>query len=75
MKPYYYVYKVGGDAPAYKHDTLESAHNEAERLAAGNNGKSFEILKCVGISSVPKPIATTFWMDGESAPSKWQNAF
>lgn len=68
MKPYYYVYRVGYDAPKYKHATLQSAQAEAERLSAKHPGNAFEILKCIGISSVPAPKASTFWMDEESPP-------
>lgn len=68
MKPYYYVYRVGYDAPRYKHTTLQSAQTEAERLSSKHPGNAFEILKCIGISSVPAPKASTFWMDGESLP-------
>jgi len=62
MKPYYYIFRVGGGHPRIKHPTLESAHTEAMRLAAQHPGDSFEIRQCLGVSSVPK--ASTFWMDG-----------
>jgi hypothetical protein len=75
MKPYYYVYRVGYDAPTYKHKTLELAQCEAERLAGKHPGNSFEILKCVGVSSVSRPVASTFWLDGESALSKRKDIF
>ena len=76
MKPYYYIFRVGGGHPRIKHPTLESAHTEAMRLAAQHPGDSFEIRQCLGVSSVPK--ASTFWMDGaepisEAVPS-WLDA-
>ena len=61
MKPHYYVthpeLSIGN-----KYGTLAEAAAEAEHLAAQNPGTSFEILQCLGVSSVPK--ASTFWMDG-----------
>lgn len=63
MKPYYYIYRFGHGAPKTKHDTLESAVIEAERLAGSHPGRAFEILKCVALS-IPSTIST-FWMDGE----------
>ena len=63
MKPYYYVYRRGHGPPKIKHDTLESARSEAERLASSHPGEAFEILKCVAVSSASK--ISTFWMDGE----------
>lgn len=69
MKPYYYVYRYQKQAPKVRHPTLQAAQAEAERLAAQHPGVAFEILKAVGISQVVKPSAT-FWMDGESPPSK-----
>ena len=63
MKPYYYVLnKTQKIAPTYQHKTLEDATTEAERLAEKHPGTAFEILQCLGVSSVPK--ASTFWMDG-----------
>jgi len=77
MKPYYYVLnKTQKIAPTYQHKTLEEATTEAERLAEKHPGTAFEILQCLGVSSVPK--ASTFWMDGadprsEAMPS-WLDA-
>lgn len=77
MKPYYYVLnKTQKIAPAFQHKTLEEATTEAERLAEKHPGTAFEILQCLGVSSVPK--ASTFWMDGvdpkpEAMPS-WLDA-
>ena len=62
MKPHYYVFNKTHGAPTFQHKTLAEATTEAERLAAKNPGTSFEILQCLGVSSVPK--ASTFWMDG-----------
>lgn len=77
MKPYYYVLnKTQKIAPTYQHKTLEDATTEAERLAEKHPGTAFEILQCLGVSSVPK--ASTFWMDGVDPKSearlKWLDA-
>jgi hypothetical protein len=47
--------------PAYKHQTLDSARNEAMRLAAGNPGERFIVLYAVGCALLPKPAAA--WSD------------
>jgi len=66
MKPYYYVFRVGGSHPRIKHPTLESAHTEAMRLAAQHPGDSFEILQCLATTRTINP--QTFWMDGVTPP-------
>lgn len=66
MKPYFYVFRVGGDTPAIKHATLALAQKESERLASKHPGQIFEILQCLGISRVQ--TAQTFWMDGVVPP-------
>jgi len=66
MKPYYYIYRVGGSHPKTKHYTLESAHAESLRLAGQHPGETFEILKCIGITRTVTP--QTFWMDGVIPP-------
>ncbi len=72
MKPYYYVYRFGHGAPKTKHDTLESAVIEAERLAESHPGEPFEILKCVALSRASK--ISTFWVDGECPPAVAKSA-
>jgi hypothetical protein len=67
MKPYYYVYRYGKKMPIVRHQTLLSAVNEAERLAAQHLGEPFEVLQVVAISQVHKPVST-FYMDGVSQP-------
>lgn len=68
MKPYYYVLNKTHGAPTFQHKTLEEATTEAERLAEKHPGTAFEILQCLGVSSVPK--ASTFWMDGAEPRSE-----
>jgi hypothetical protein len=62
MKPYHYVFRVGGSNPWIKHETLQAATAESERLAAQHPGDSFEILLCMGVTRTTTP--QTFWMDG-----------
>ena len=64
MKTYFYVYRRFNGAPSHKHDTLESAIAESQRLAARYPSETFEILQCVAITSAPKPQANTFYLDG-----------
>ena len=68
MKPHYYVLNKTHGAPTYQHKTLAEATTEAERLAEKHPGTSFEILQCLGVSSVPK--ASTVWMDGAEPEPK-----
>ena len=42
------------------------ALTEAKRLARHNPGESFEILQCVGITTMTEPH--TFWVDGVIPP-------
>ena len=67
MKPYYYVYRRGHGPPRVKHDTLESARSEAERLASSHPGEALEILKCVAVSSASE--ISTFWIEAERLAS------
>jgi hypothetical protein len=68
MTPYYYIMRVGGTAPTFKHATLQAAHTEAQRLAAKHPGESFEILQFLATTRVA--ASTTFWADGVSPPSR-----
>ena len=68
MKPYYRTTNLETFTLGEKHKTLAEATTEAEQLAAKNPGTAFEILQCLGVSSVPK--ASTFWMDGVEPEQK-----
>ena len=72
MKPHYYVANLETFTLGEKHKTLAEATTEAERLAEKHPGTAFEILQCLGVSSVPK--ASTFWMDGVDPKSEPINA-
>lgn len=65
MKTYFYVYRLGHGAPTFRHKTFIAAQAEAERLANLHPGEAFEILRCVAISQLPKPAASTFFLDEE----------
>lgn len=64
MKPYYYVFKPVGHPPSRKHDTLEDAIKESQRLCEMHPNQSFEVLQCVAITSAPKPQVSTLYVDG-----------
>ncbi len=64
MKTYYYVFKPTGHPPSHKHDTLEGAVRESQRLCSLHPNQPFEVLQCVAITSAPKPQVSTFYMDG-----------
>ena len=73
MKPYYYVYRIGGSrGPVVKHPTVEAAVAESHRLAGQHPGEAFEILKCLAVTRTTEPA--TFWNDGEG-PSAPDNGF
>lgn len=68
MKPYYYVAMNDNNGLKYistlsRHDTLESAVKASETYAEQRPTVTFEVLQCVAISSTPKPLATTFYLD------------
>jgi hypothetical protein len=64
MKPYYYVFKPVGHPPIRKHDTLEDAVKESQRLCEMHPNQTFEVLQCLAITSAPKPQVSTFYVDG-----------
>ncbi len=63
MKPYFYIMNADQNIVC-KRDNLESAKVAAESCALNWPGASYEILKCVGVSTTSRP--NTFWMDGET---------
>lgn len=55
MKPFYYVFNPERDKPTYRHKSVESAIEEAERLAQLNPGEDFVVLEAVGVARVERP--------------------
>ena len=68
MKPYYRAANLETFTLGEKHKTLAEATTVAEQLAEKHPGTTFEILQCLGVSSVPK--ASTVWMDGADPEAK-----
>lgn len=73
MKPYYYVFKKGSNAPTYKHLTLESAVAESTRLSKLQPKDTFEVLQCVAITNTFIPEPSTFFLDGVVANGEETN--
>ena len=68
MKPYYYVTMKPTNglkdvSILSRHNALESAVKASETYAEQRPTVTFEVLLCVAISSTPKPLATTFYLD------------
>ncbi len=47
MSAFWFVWNEGGRAPAHKHQSQESAMQEAERLARKHQGQTFVVLESV----------------------------
>lgn len=45
VEKFWMVYGIGCGRPTYRHETKESAHNEASRLALANPGTDYIVLK------------------------------
>lgn len=57
---FWYVYKVGGGPPRYKHSTYDLAVTEAQRLAEMYGGE-YEVLEAKAkVTPVPKTVVETF---------------
>lgn len=48
IEAFWYVWVEGDSAPSYKHRTVGSAKEEAERLARINGGKLVSVFELVG---------------------------
>lgn len=60
MNKYWYVYKVGGGAPYYRHYSKDGALEEAKRLVDAVGGV-FEVLEIVAlVQPAPKHYVYTF---------------
>ena len=49
QQPFYMIYVEGGNAPTYKHETLESAQYEAKRLADKSDKKVYILCSVCSI--------------------------
>lgn len=58
MNTFWMVWNPAGRAPVFKHESAESAKNEAKRLAELNIGQNFIVLQSIGEASIEKPKAT-----------------
>lgn len=52
IEPFYMVYLEGGNTPAFKHNDLENAENEAKRLAKIHEKKAFVLCSIKSIEIV-----------------------
>lgn len=53
---FWFVWNTNGRAPAFKHETAESAKTEAQRLARAHRGEEFIILQAVGGAVLKDPV-------------------
>ncbi len=58
-KSYYYLIADNGSKPNFKHESIESARNEAERLLLSNRPpNSIEIVHCIEIVKIQKKVVS-----------------
>ena len=54
---FYLVWKSGGDAPSRRHELIESAREEAKRLAKDNPGIEFFVTRAIeGVMYTENPF-------------------
>lgn len=51
---FHIVWAVGRRGPRYRHPTREAAMAEADRLAALDHGRTFEVFACVAAGKVTR---------------------
>lgn len=61
---FWMVWNPEGHMPRRKHATVESARQEAERLAVANPGTEFCVLAFLGSCTLQSPVTWTFPSDG-----------
>lgn len=44
---FWMVWREGGTAPTFKHNDMNAAAKEAERLARLNPGETFHVMECI----------------------------
>jgi len=66
---FWMVYRIDGTGPTYRHPSEKSARGEAERLARGNPGSKFLILRALGEVWVPKaPVTYVEFLTDDEIP-------
>lgn len=65
MDKFWFVWNENGKAPTYKHDTLDSAKKEAERLALLHHTQKFIVLESVEYCYINNPV---IWMKTDEIP-------
>ncbi len=64
MKPFWIIFVDHTDGGRhFRHETVESSHVEAERLASENIGKNVYVFECIGRCKV------------EKTPVKWERPY
>lgn len=56
INTFYMVFLEGCDTPTFKHETIESAQNEAERLVLLHNRKAYILCTIKSVEKI-KPFA------------------
>ncbi len=59
IKEFFLVWNEQAGNPTYKHDSQESAEQEATRLAKQNIGQKFHVLCSLCTFEVPEPVIKT----------------
>jgi hypothetical protein len=68
MNKFWYVFRVGGRAPSFRHNDYASAEREAQRLCSENGWGEYLILEAVAsIAPAPKTV-TTVYLPANGAP-------
>lgn len=55
MNTFYVVWNIARGLPTYRHNTLDAAVKEAERLARVHPGQQFHVLGSMGVACQPEP--------------------
>ncbi|WP_336034774.1 hypothetical protein [Acinetobacter bereziniae] len=59
IKEFFLVWNEQGGNPTFKHESQESAEQEATRLAKQNIGQKFHVLCSMCTFEVPNPVIKT----------------
>jgi hypothetical protein len=65
MDKYWIVWCENGGTPTVPHQSLESAQNEAKRLAKMNQGRRFWVLQALGYMQIEDPVR---WTEADALP-------